>query len=365
MVDFNRRTLRDVDWITLLAPISLTLFGCLGIYSAAPNAEHWKKQLVFLVAGVVLAGIIAVFDYRVVLGALAPVFYGLTLLLLVLVFTPLGATINENRAWLRVGGFSLQPSEFAKLATIIMLARFLRVPRHGNLPLKDILIMAAIVLPPVVLIFLEKDVGTMLTFGAIFATFCLLGGVRKLYIGIAIVVLMAGLVGLVYPNLKPYQRARVDAVFYPEEVDPRGYGYQTVQTKITVGSGGLFGKGIAEGTQGRLGFLPNSHSDFVASIIAEEMGFAGILLMMGMYLLLLTRLVWIARGARDRGGALMVMGVVALLTFHIACNLGMVVGSLPIMGLPLPLMSAGGTSVLAVFMGIGLALSVRLRRFVN
>ena len=364
MVELNRRLLRDVDWITLLAPISLTLLGCVGIYSAAPQADHWKKQLIFLVIGAVCACIIALTDYRIVIGSLAPFFYAATLVLLILVFTPLGATINQNRAWLRVGGFSLQPSEFAKLATIIMLARYLQQPRSGSLPLKDIVKMGAIVLAPVVLILLEKDVGTMLTFGAIFGTFCFLGGVRKLYIAAGLVAVVIGLVAA-YPHMKPYQQARIRVILYPEEADPRGYGYQTQQTKITVGSGGFFGKGVTQGTQGRLGFLPNGHSDFVASIIAEEMGFVGVLTMIGLYGILLTRLVWIAKGARDRAGALMVMGLVALLTFHIACNLGMVVGSLPIMGIPLPLMSAGGTSVVAIFMGIGLALSVRLRRFVN
>jgi rod shape determining protein RodA len=245
-----------------------------------------------------------------------------------------------------------------------MLARHMMQPRPGSLSLKDFTIMVSLVAAPALLIFLENDVGTMLTFGAILATFCFLAGMRKVFLVGGIFALAIGLVA-VYPNLKKYQKARVDAVLYPEKVDPRGYGYQTIQSKITVGSGGLTGKGIYQGTQGRLGFLPYAHSDFIAAVIAEEMGFLGILFMLGVYLLFLWRLSWIAKTSRDRAGALLVMGLIALLTFHIASNLGMVVGSLPIMGIPLPLMSAGGSSVIAVFLGIGLALSVRLRRFVN
>lgn len=364
MVEFNRRLIRDVDPVVLLAPIALTLFGCIGIYSGAPEADYWKKQLIHLFVGVVLAVVIAMCDYRLIVATIAPFLYVGAILLLLLVFTPLGATINGNRAWLRIGGASFQPSEFAKLATILMLARYMIQPRSGALSVKDVAVMAGIVLPPAVLIFLENDTGTMLTFGAILGTFYFLGGMRKVVMAVGIVAIVVGLVG-VYPHLKGYQKARIDAIFYPDKVDPRGFGYQTIQSKITVGSGGLLGKGITEGTQGRYGFLPYAYSDFVGAVIAEEMGFAGVLSMMATYLIFLWRLIWIAHVARDRGGAFIIMGFVGLLTFHIACNLGMVVGSLPIMGIPLPLMSAGGTSVVAVFIGVGLALSVRLRRFVN
>lgn len=364
MVEFNRRFIRDVDPVVLLAPIALTLFGCIGIYSAAPDSDYWKKQLMHLLAGVVFAAIIALTDYRLIVGAVAPFFYAATIALLLLVFTPLGATINGNRAWLRIGGASFQPSEFAKLATILMLARYMVRPRTGPLAIKEMAVMAAIVLLPASLIYLEKDTGTMLTFGAILGTFYFLGGIRKLAMAAGLVAMVIGLVA-VYPHLKGYQKARLDAVFYPDKVDPRGFGYQTIQSKITVGSGGLFGKGITEGTQGRYGFLPYAYSDFIGAVIAEETGFIGVLGMMVIYLVFLWRLIWIAQVARDRAGALIVMGFVGLLTFHIVCNLGMVVGTMPIMGIPLPLMSAGGTSVLAAFLGIGLALSVRLRRFVN
>jgi rod shape determining protein RodA len=276
----------------------------------------------------------------------------------------LGKEIHGNKAWLVVGGFSFQPSEFAKAATILMLARQMALPRQTSLTIKDIVIMAAIVLAPVILIYAEHDTGTMLTFGAILATFYFLGGMRKIMLAAGLVALVVGLVG-VYPHLRGYQRQRIDVILHPEEADPKGFGYQTIQSEIAVGSGGVLGKGIGQGTQGKLGFLPFAWTDFIAAIIAEEMGLAGILLMMVLYLLFIWRMIAVAKRSRDRPGALLVMGFVGLITFHILCNLGMVVALMPIMGIPLPLMSYGGTAVMAMFIGVGLALSVRMKRFVN
>jgi rod shape determining protein RodA len=277
----------------------------------------------------------------------------------------IGEEINGNKAWLRIPGlFGFQPSELAKLATILMLARFMSRPRAGSLSIKDMAVMAAIVFPPVILIALGKDTGTMLTFGAILGAFYFLCGLRKRWLVAGVIAVGVALVA-VYPHLKGYQKERIDVILNPEKADPRGYGYQTIQSMVAVGSGGVLGKGIGEGTQGKLGFLPYAYSDFIGAVVAEETGFIGVLLMMTLYLTLIYRLVHTAQGARDRAGALMVMGLVALVTFHIACNLGMVVGLMPIMGIPLPLMSAGGTAVITIFAGVGLALSVRLKRFVN
>jgi rod shape determining protein RodA len=276
----------------------------------------------------------------------------------------MGVEINGNKAWLRVVGFSLQPSEFAKAATILMLARHLAHPRVGSLSIKDMAIMGAITIVPIILIALEHDTGTMLTFGAILGSFYFLGGMRKVFVAVGIVAVVVGLLG-VYPYLKGYQKERVDVILHPEKADPRGYAYQTIQSVVAVGSGGVLGKGIGEGTQGKLGFLPFAWTDFIAAVIAEEMGLVGIILMLVLYLIFIWRLISVAKGSRDRAGALMIMGFVSLIAFHILCNLGMVVAMMPIMGIPLPLMSSGGTAVMAMFIGVGLALSVRMRRFVN
>jgi len=361
MVELHHRNLRDIDWLLLLAPIALTALGCIGINSTAPGQEL-KKQIVALAIGVALAIAIMLTDYRKILMNIAPFLYAGTIVLLVLVLSPLGKEVNGNRAWLNVG-VSIQPSEFAKIATILMLARFM-AHRRGELKLVHILLMTAIVLPPIILIQLEHDTGTMLTFGAIAAGFYFLAGMRKLLLGIGAIVVVVGLVG-VFPHLKPYQQERVRVIIDPASANPKGYGYQTIQSVVAVGSGGTLGKGIGNGTQGKLGFLPFAWTDFIAAVIAEEMGFVGIMLMMVLYLALIWRLISVAQGSRDRAGSLMVMGLVCLIAFHIFCNLGMVVGLMPIMGIPLPLMSSGGTAVISVFIGIGLALSVRLRRFVN
>ena len=362
MVEINQRNFRDIDWLLLLAPVALTVFGCIGIASTAPRSEL-KKQVVALVIGLVAALIVMFTDYRKIIMNVAPLFYGAAIILLVLVLF-IGRDINGNRAWLPVFGFSLQPSEFAKIATILMLARYMAKYRTGSITVKDMVIMAAIVMPPVILIALEHDTGTMLTFGAILGVFYFLGGLRKILLAVGFVVVIVGLIG-VYPHLKGYQRERIDVILHPEKADPRGFAYQTIQSVIAVGSGGVMGKGIGQGTQGRLGFLPFAWTDFIAAVVGEEMGLAGILLVMVLYLIFIWRLIHVALGARDRAGALMVMGFVSLITFHILCNLGMVVGILPIMGIPLPLMSSGGTAVISMFLGVGLALSVRMRRFVN
>jgi rod shape determining protein RodA len=363
MVDISQRKLKDVDWLLLAAPIALTAFGCVGISSSAPDGSFVKKQIISLGIGLAVAIAIMFTDYRKILFNVAPFFYAAVLVLLVVVLVA-GTQINGNKAWLRVAGFSLQPSEFAKAATILMLARHLAHLRQTSLSIKDIIIMGAIVMPPVILVYAEHDTGTTLTFGAILGTFYFLGGMRKIFLVVGVVAVAVGLVA-VYPHLKRYQIERINVIIRPEEADPKGFGYQTIQSVIAVGSGGVLGKGIGHGTQGKLGFLPFAWTDFIAAVIAEETGLAGVLLMMVLYLLLIWRLIAVAKASRERAGSLLVMGFVGLITFHILCNLGMVVALMPIMGIPLPLMSYGGTAVMAMFMGVGLALSVRMRRFVN
>ena len=366
MIEFNRKTLRDIDWLLLLAPLALTIFGCLGIYSTAPNpADFVKKQLIALFIGLVIAFFIMFTDYRKIIKDVSPFIYGTVIFLLILVLF-VGVTINGNKAWLHIPGLpSIQPSEFAKVATILMLARYLaKRNRVEGLTIKDMAIMAGIALPPIILIALEHDTGTMLTFGAILGVFYFLGGAPKKLILVGLLALPLALVA-VYPHLKGYQRERIDVILNPEQADPKGYAYQTIQSMIAVGSGGPTGKGIGQGTQGQLGFLPYAYSDFIGAVIAEETGFAGVIIMMLLYLVFIWRLIMVAVGSRERSGALMVMGFVALIAFHILSNLGMVVGILPIMGIPLPLMSSGGTAIMSMFAGVGLALSVRFRRFVN
>ncbi|MBI3652716.1 MAG: rod shape-determining protein RodA [Acidobacteria bacterium] len=366
MIDLSRKTFRDIDWLLLMAPVALTVFGCIGIYSTSPKPfDFVKKQLIALLIGLLIAAVVMFTDYRKIINEVAPFIYGAVLFLLVLVISPLGVTLNGNKAWLHIPGMpSIQPSEFAKVATILMLSRYLTKRRPGKFTLRDAAIMAAYVFPPVILIALEHDTGTMLVFGAILAVFYFLAGIPKKFVIAGVLALPLALIA-VYPHLKGYQRERIEVILHPESADPKGFAYQTIQSMIAVGSGGPTGKGIGKGTQGQLGFLPYAYSDFIGAVIAEETGFIGILMMMALYLIFLWRLIAVALSARDKAGATMIMGFVALITFHILCNLGMVVGIMPIMGIPLPLMTAGGTSIMSMFAGVGLALSVRFRRFVN
>jgi rod shape determining protein RodA len=365
MIEISRKTFRDIDWLLLMAPLALTIFGCIGIYSTtAPNTDLVKKQIIALIIGLAIAFGVMFTDYRKIITEIAPFIYGAVMFMLVLVLF-IGVSINGNKAWLHIPGLpSIQPSEFAKVATILMLARYVSQRRGNAFTLRDAVIMAGITLPPIILIALEHDTGTMLTFGAILGVFYFLAGMPKKFLIAGILAVPLALIA-VYPHLKGYQKERIDVILHPEQADPRGYAYQTIQSVIAVGSGGPTGKGVGNGTQGQLGFLPYAYSDFIAAVIGEETGFVGILIMMALYLIFIWRLIDVAVGARDKAGAMMIMGFVALITFHILCNLGMVIGIMPIMGIPLPLMSQGGTAIMSMFAGVGLALSVRFRRFVN
>jgi rod shape determining protein RodA len=371
MSGFASRFWRDFDWPLVLIVAGLVGMGTVFIYSSQPEQVYWQKQLIWLGVGSVAMLVFAFTDYRKWMQ-LAPFFYGAMVLALVAVLL-VGSVVNGARAWINFGPFSFQPAEFAKLATIMMLARYLSGPRRTALSIREIFVAGTIGVVPIALILLQPDTGTVLTFFPVLLAMLFLSGLRKRMLVIAVagaavaVVLAWGLV------LKPYQKDRIALAFtiMKGETDQlgreqlRGNGYQSIQSMIAVGSGGAFGKGVLQGTQGRLGFLPERHTDFIASILAEETGFAGTVTMLALYSLLLWRLIGIAKLSADRFGALVVMGIAALLIFHIFVNLGMVVGLVPIMGIPLPLLSYGGSSLLMMLMGFGFALSVRHRRFVN
>ncbi len=371
MTPFDSRFWRDFDWALALVPIVLVCFGTVFIFSSQPEETYWKRQLMFMALGIVSMAVFALTDYRKWLQ-FAPFFYGAALvgLIAVLVF---GSVVNGARAWIRIGAFGLQPSEIAKLATILMFARFLAQPRRGALTLREIAIAGGIVSLPVGLILLQPDMGTALTFFPVLLTMLFLSGLRKRMLAIAVAGAVVGVVLAWGFVLKTYQKERIQmaVMLMAGDTDQvsrqqkRAQGYQSIQSMIAVGSGGTFGKGVLQGTQGRLGFLPERHTDFIASIVAEETGFAGAIAMLLLYGAVVWRLTGIAKLSADRFGSLAVMGLAALLGFHIFVNLGMVLGLMPIMGIPLPLLSYGGSSLLMMFMGFGLALSVRLRRFVN
>ncbi|MEP7270030.1 MAG: FtsW/RodA/SpoVE family cell cycle protein [Acidobacteriota bacterium] len=361
----NRKYLADFDWVLLGLALAVALFGVIEISSVQPTPGLYRKQLINIGIGVTIAFVVTFVDYRTIVQA-APILYAFGLVLLALVLSPMGRVVNGNKAWLYFGSFGLQPSEFAKLFTILLLTYFLGQVRKRPLDLRTLVIAGAIWIVPVVLVFLQNDTGSTLSFLSIFAALIFLSGVRWSWVAAGLAAML--IVGVIavprIKEMKGYKAERIKAVYWPELASKR-YRYQNEQSEIAVGSGGIIGKGIHSGTQGSLGFVPEVHTDFIFAVASEETGFVGSLSALTIYLLMITRLLQIARQARDRTGLLLVAGFAALLLYHVTVSVGMVVRLLPVMGIPLPLMSYGGTSVLATFVGIGLALNVRLRRFVN
>jgi rod shape determining protein RodA len=367
------KILTDIDWWLVFATLLLAGLGILEIFSAQPGQEYWSRQVLSVMLGLVAMLGVAIIDYhRISEGKW--VFYGLALALLVLVLF-VGREVNGARAWFRFAGFSFQPSELAKLATIVALATYLakvgeekKSRRENYLTLREIAIATGIVLLPVGLIMLEPDQGTALTFLPMLAGMLFVKGIRPRWI-VTSLVLMALFVGagwhFRHHFLKTYQIQRIEAVIHPDRVDPRGFGYQTKQSTIAVGSGGPWGRGVTRGAQSRLKFLPQPHTDFIASVVAEEMGFLGMFLVLGLYWVIIMRAISHARRSPDHLGMLIITGVVTLLGFHITANIGMVVGLLPIMGIPLPLLSYGGSSIITTFIAVGLVASIRFHRHVN
>jgi rod shape determining protein RodA len=369
----DNRKMRDFDWLLTLLAVAIAVFGTWQIYNAQPEAGYWKKQLIGLgvSAGVMLA--VAFTDYRKLIH-LAPFFYAFGLFLLVIVLVPgIGLKINGQRAWIGVPGLGqFQPSEFMKIPTVLMLARYYGgARRQGPLTLKEMLVGVGILALPVGLILLEPDAGQAITYFPLLAVVIFLSGVR-MWLVVASLVLSVVLIPAAYyvgvetGKIKNYQQQRIQVILDPENADRRGFGYHTWQSILTVGKGGLAGSETAgDASQSRLKFLPEPHTDFIFAVTAENTGFVGSILLLLAYAVLLTKLIHGARRAPDRTGMLVVMAIVGGLAFQIFINVGMALGLLPVIGVPLPLMSAGLSAILSTSVAIGFAISIRLRRFVN
>jgi rod shape determining protein RodA len=291
--------------------------------------------------------------------------YGVCLLALVTVLA-VGQKVLGARRWVKVGPMHFQPSEWVKLVLILAVARYFANLGGRSLTWRDIFKAFALVGVPLLLVLKQPDLGTSLTYTPILIAGLFLGGInmrQALILSTCGLVLIAG-VWSSGKLLKPYQKARLTSFINPDN-DPRGTGYQLLQSKIAVGSGGVWGKGAEQGTQTQGDFLPIPHADFIFAAFSEEHGFVGALLVLLLYFLILMRLIQNAQTAADLSGSLIIMGIVAVLTFQIAVNVGMVIGFMPVTGIPLPLMSYGGSSVLFTFLALGVAMNVRMRRFVN
>ena len=366
----ERQNLRDFDWLSTLLAILIASFGVWQIHNAVPTEGYWSKQVIGIGIALVAFLVVAFTDYRRLIDT-APVFYIGGLIMLVMVLTPLGVQVNGQKAWVRIAGFQFQPSEFAKIPTILMLAKYFGSKKAGNLRFSEMLIGGAIWAGPVALIMLEPDAGQAITYFPILAAMLFLSGIKVRYVVLAaaaatIMIPTAWYLGVKSGKIKRYQQERILAITDPDSVDPRGYGYHTIQSTITVGKGGLSGiKGDPETSQSVLKFLPEPQTDFIFAVTAENTGFIGCVSLLLAYALLLSRMVAGARDASDRPGMLVIMAIVAGLIFQIFMNVGMALGVLPVIGVPLPLMSAGLSAILSTFVGIGFIISVKLRRFVN
>lgn len=366
----EKRDLKDFDWLTTLLAVAIAGFGVWQIHNALPSESYWQKQIFGLGIALVAFFVVAFIDYRRLIDS-APIFYVIGLVLLLLVLTPLGVKVNGQKAWLRIAGIQFQPSEVAKIATVLMLAKYFGARKAGNLRLKEMLIGAGIFAAPVALILLEPDAGQAITYFPILIAMLFLSGLKVRYIVIgavlaAILVPTAWYVGVETGKIKRYQQERILAITNPDQVDPRGYGYHTIQSTITVGKGGIAGnQGDTETSQSVLKFLPEPQTDFIFAVTAENTGFVGCVSLLLAYALLLSGLISGAREASDRAAMLVIMGIVCGLAFQIFMNVGMALGILPVIGVPLPLMSAGLTALLSTFVAIGFVVSVKLRRFVN
>ncbi|MBI2222683.1 MAG: rod shape-determining protein RodA [Acidobacteria bacterium] len=365
---FERRLYFHIDWLLLGAILLLAGLGVAMIYSTTydPVREVASRevytQLYALALGVAAMAVCMSIDYRR-LAEHSLLIYGCLIVLLVYVLL-FGLTRGGSQRWINLRAFNLQPSEFGRMVVALVLAMYFGENRRGARTPGDLLIGAAFVSVPFVLVAKQPDLGTAVTLLPVFLGIAYIAGMRlRLLVVVAIVGALMAPVAWKY-GLKDYQRQRMETFVSPER-DARGAGYQQIQARITVGSGGLAGKGFMKGTQGQYKFLPVAHNDFIFSVLAEEQGFIGVLVALGLYLFIILRSLEAARLAKDRLGAYLVVGIVSGFSFQVIYNITMSAGLAPVKGLTLPLLSYGGSAVIATLAAFGLVLNVRMRRFTN
>jgi rod shape determining protein RodA len=362
---FRTANIKDFDWAMLFVVLVICGIGVVQIFSATHDTiwqGSWWKQLVYIAAGVVLMWIASNVDYHVLINRVYPMYVGSVVLLIAVLV--IGKRAFGSARWIALpGGIHLQVSEFAKIVIILLVAKFLTELRTEVLERSDLLKLAGLILVPMALIAKEPDLGTSLTYLPVLAIGIFLAGMRWKYWAAAGVLALV-ILPIAFTHLQPYQKNRIVSFLDPER-DPQGTGYQLIQSRIAVGAGGTWGKGITKGSQTQLRFLPVPHTDFIFSAFSEEHGFIGVMFVLALYFVLLMQVVQAAQTAPDRAGMYVCMGVGSLLLFHILVNVGMVVGRMPVTGIPLPLMSYGGSSVWSTFLMLGLVNGIRVRRFVN
>ena len=360
-----------VDGVLVAATVSLALLGCLMIYSATRHGlaargldplSSVKRQAGFVALGLVGMGVTAAIDLRRLRRAVPLLYLGAVALLLA-VLSPLGTVVNGARSWFAVGSFQLQPAELAKLATIVAVAGACARWR-GVLDGRGLAVGLGLAVVPTGLVLLQPDLGSALVFAVVTMALVLVAGARPAHLlglGVLAVVSVVGVLQL--DLLDGYQRDRLTAFASGGTVDQQGAGFQLDQSMTTVAAGGLGGTGLFQGTQTRLGFVPEQQTDFIFTVVGEELGFVGSVAVLALYAVIAWRSWRAGLLAQDHFGALLCTGVLAMIAFHVFQNMGMAMGIMPITGIPLPLVSYGGSATVTVFAGLGLVLNVHMRRF--
>ena len=366
MAGVDRRFILHFDWTVFLLTLMLAGLGLISVMSASYAGPHKAldplvmRQLIWIAAGTAAMLITVVVDYRAFQTYAYPI-YVIVVLLLIMVLG-MGHATGGSKRWINLGLFKLEPSELAKIAVVFVMVRYLREePPKGGWRLRQMIIPFILLGIPAALVLKQPDLGTGLTLVMITITLIFVSGLNWRTMAVLAV---AGMLAapLSWHYLKPYQRQRL-VTFLNPQADPLGAGYHIIQSEIAIGAGGPFGKGFLNGTQARLNFLPEQHTDFIFAVFAEEFGLAGSIILLTLYASLIARGAWIARHARERFGALLAVGITAIVFWQVAINIGMATGVLPVVGITLPLVSYGGSSLIAMMAAIGILISINTRRF--
>ncbi len=360
----DRRLLTHFDWPVLTLVLIISFIGVLNLYSATfgeVESHLYAKQILWIGIGLAFALFITVFDYRFYRD-FAYIFYGISLVLLMAVL--IYSTMNpEASRWIKVGPFFLQPAEPAKITIILSLAKYFdRFPKRDGYLLRELIIPFIILLVPSLMVAKQPDLGTAI--GLLLIGFSIILFVKIKWKSLVIMIIGAiSILPFIWNFLMPYQKRRILTFFKPE-LDPLGAGYHIIQSKIAIGSGGVLGKGFLKGTQCKLHFLPAQHTDFVFSVLAEEWGLLGGFILLGLYLFLILWGLNISIRSKDRFGAIVAFGVVSMIFWHMIINIGMALGIMPVVGIPLPFMSYGGSAIISMMAGVGLLLNISMRRYI-
>lgn len=361
----DKRSFRNIDYYMVFATLALVAIGLLMIGSAthintSGDDRYWyvQRQGMFAVVNIVLILFMLRFDYRV-LGPLGNWLYGMNLIMLIAVMFVGQSALGAQR-WIQIGPITVQPSEFAKLIMIISLAHLLDTREERIRSVWDLLPVSVFVVVPFLLVLKQPDLGTSLVFLAILLGMIFVAGIDGKLL-LKIMGLGIACMPIFWMFLKDYQKSRL-TVFLNPNIDPLGAGYHIIQSKIAIGSGQLFGKGLFTGTQSQLNFLPENHTDFIFAVVGEELGFMGSVVILSLYFLLLYRGLLTARNARDKFGTLLAAGITSMMAFHVLVNVGMTIGIMPVTGIPLPFMSYGVSALTTNLLCIGILLNIQSRQ---